>query len=481
MISIGLSIVRTKAFALILGPTGVGLFGLYGSIIDLTRAIAGMGVNISGVRQIAKAVGTGKAEQVARTVTTLRRVAFATGALGSLLLLAFSKLVARLTFGDDSHTSAVAFLALAIFFGDISAAQGALVQGMRRIADLARINVLGAFYGTLFSIPIVYYFGVRGVAPSLVCVAAMAILTSWWYARKVKVARMRLSFMELIIESSGLLKLGIAFMASTLMSMGSAYIIRIIVIRRLGIEAVGFYQAAWALGGLYVGFILQAMGADFFPRLTAVADDHSKCNQLVNEQAEVGLLLAVPGVIATLFFAPIVIELFYSSKFGSAVEILRWLCLGMVLRVVSWPFGFILMAKGKGTTFILTELMSWTLLVVLVWGSVAYWGLKGTGIGFFGMYVLYTLGIYAVVRRMSGFRWSAANRRLGLTFAPLIAAVFVSWYALPPFTALIVGVLITACSGVYSLKTLCTLVPFERFPFAAQRVLRVFRLAPRGV
>jgi hypothetical protein len=33
-----------------------------------------------------------------------------------------------------------------------------------------------------------------------------------------------------------------------------------------------------------------------------------ECNRLVNEQAEVGLLLAGPGVIATLTFAPLVIQ-----------------------------------------------------------------------------------------------------------------------------------------------------------------------------
>ena len=88
------------------------------------------------------------------------------------------------------------------------------------------------------------------------------------------------------------------------------------------------------------------MGADFFPRLTAVAQDNSECNRLVNEQAEVGLLLAGPGVLGTLTFAPLVIQLFYSARFGPAVEILRWICLGMMLRVASWPMGYILLAKG---------------------------------------------------------------------------------------------------------------------------------------
>ena len=75
-----------------------------------------------------------------------------------------------------------------------------------------------------------------------------------------------------------------------------------------------------------MGFILQAMAADFYPRLTSSAGDNTACNRLVNEQTLVGLLLAGPGVLATLTFAPLVISLFYTAKFGAAVGILRWIC-----------------------------------------------------------------------------------------------------------------------------------------------------------
>ena len=100
-----------------------------------------MGVKTSGVRQIAEAVGAGDTQCIARTVTTLRRVAFCSGGLGALLLMILCKPVSRLTFGDDKHAVAVAFLALAVFFSDVSDGQAALVQGMRRISDLARMSI----------------------------------------------------------------------------------------------------------------------------------------------------------------------------------------------------------------------------------------------------------------------------------------------------------------------------------------------------
>ena len=139
------------------------------------------------------------------------------------------------------------------------------------------------------------------------------------------------------------------------MIMGSAYLVRILVTRHLGIEAAGLYQAAWAIGGLYTGLVLHAMAADFYPRLTAVASDNSECNRIVNEQATVSLLLAGPGVLATMTLAPLVISILYSAEFAGAVDLLRWLCLGVSLRVISWPLSFILVAKGDRMRFFASE------------------------------------------------------------------------------------------------------------------------------
>src|SRR5271157_608252 len=347
VLNIAIGIVRTKAMALMLGPAGVGLFGLYGSISSLTQTIAGMGINSSGVRQIAEAVGSEDADRIAQTTAVLRRTSVVLGLLGAALLVMFSRQVSTLTFGSKEHSGAVSLLSIAVFFSLVSAGQGALVQGMRRIADLAKMGVLGALFGTLISIPLVYFLRDKGVVPSLVGLAAMTIMPSWWYSRKVNIQAPSITASQVGQEAAALLKLGFVFMSTGLMTMGVAYAVRVIVLRKVGVEATGLYQSAWTLGGLYVGFILQAMGADFYPRLTACAQDNVACNRLVNEQALVGLLFAGPGALATLTFAPLVIALFYSAKFGAAVGVLRWICLGTTLQVIVWPLGFIIVAKGK--------------------------------------------------------------------------------------------------------------------------------------
>jgi enterobacterial common antigen flippase len=479
VVNIGLGIVRTKAMAILLGPAGVGLMGLYSSIADLAQSIAGMGINSSGVRQIAEAVGSGETERIVRTATVLRRTAVLLGLLGAALLIVFSRQVSTLTFGTDQHATAVMLLSLAVLFSSVSAGQTALIQGMRRIPDLARMGVLGALFGTVISIPLVYFFREKGVVPALVGVAAMSILTSWWFSRKVQLEPAAITSSQFKQEAAGLLKLGFAFMVSGFLTTGAAYAIRLIVLRKVGFEAAGLYQSAWALGGLYVGFILQAMGADFYPRLTAVCKDNAECNRLVNEQAQISLLLAGPGVIATLTFAPMVIALFYSARFNAAVEILRWLCLGMTLRIIAWPMGFILVAKGEQTIFLCADLVAALVHVGLAWLFVTHFGLIGAGTAFFGLYVWHGLFVYFIVRWLSGFRWSAANRRTGLLFFSLIAVVFCGFYVLPFWVATGLGTLAMLLSGLYSIRVLVNLVSVQRVPAPIRRLLVQFGLAPQ--
>ena len=471
VLNVAIGIVRTKAMAVLLGPAGFGLFGLYGSIATLTQTLAGMGINGSGVRQIAEAAGSGDGERIAQTTLVLRRVSILLGLLGAVLLVVFSRQVSAITFGNSQHARAVSILSLAVLFSLVSAGQGALIQGMRRIADLAKMSVVSALSGTLVSIPLVYFLRDRGVVPALVSVAAMTVITSWWYSQKISIPTPSMTASDIGHEATALLKLGFAFMSSGLMTMGVAYVVRIAVLRKVGFEATGLYQSAWTLGGLYVGFILQAMGADFYPRLTASANDNPACNRLVNEQAHVGLLLAGPGVIATLTFAPVVIALFYSAKFGAAVEILRWICLGTTLQVVTWPMGFIIIAKARRAIFLGCEL-AWALVsLALAWACVSSFGLNGAGIAFFGSYIFHGLLLYPIVRWLSGFRWSPENKRTSLIFLPLIAMVFLGFYVLPFTGAVCLGTFAVLLSTAYAIRVMLTLVALNRVPRSVRGLL----------
>ena len=473
VLNIFLNMFRSKVMALLLGPGGFGLASLYNSIVELSQNIAGIGVNSSGVRQIAEAVGSADDQRVALSVAVLRRTSITLGAIGSLLLVLLRKQISSLTFGSDKYAWAVSLLSIAVFCKLVAGGQSALIQGTRRIRDLAKINVLGALFGAIAGIALIYAFRESGIVPYVIAGAATAVLTSWWYSRKVKIKVPRVSATQVIHEANALLKLGFAFMISSLMTLGVAYAIRVIVLRKLGLHATGLYQSAWTLGGMYVGFILQAMAADFYPRLTANVNDHVTCNRLVNEQARVGLLLAAPGVIATLTFAHAVVSLLYSAKFVAAVPVLQWICLGALLQVISFPMGFIIVAKGKQNLFIFSE-VSWAVAsLALAWPCITRFGVTGAGICFCASYVFHVLFTYVLVSRLTGFSWSSQNLRIGIPFLLVVIAAFWSNYALRPELAIPVGTLGFLATGIYSIRHLLSVVSPEVIPSQVRRLLMI--------
>lgn len=471
VVNIIFGIVRTKVMAVFVGPTGVGLMGLYTSIADVTQSLAGLGIQSSGVRQIAEAAGSGESERLASTATVLRRISILLGIAGAALIFVFAAPISRVTFGGHDQAAGVALLSLAVLFRIVAAGQGALIQGMRRVADLASMSVVSAVLGTALTIPLIYFFRMQGVVPSLVAVAAVSLVASWWYSRRVQPYRSSITMSEAGAISAGLLKLGLAFMASGLLVMGSAYAVRIIVLHKVGFEATGLYQSAWTLAGLYVGVILQAMGADFYPRLTAKANDNVACNRLVNEQTRVGLLLGAPGTLATLTLAPIVVALFYTQRFEGAVDLLRWICLGVALRVITWPLGFIILAKGKRSLFFWSEL-AWAIVNVgLTWIGVSAFGLNGAGMAFFVSYVFHGVVVYSIVRQLSGFRWSRENSTSILVFLSLSSAVFCGIHFLPRMWSLCLGTLIATGSGLHSIRHLLALISSDAIPPTIRRAL----------
>jgi antigen flippase len=344
--------------------------------------------------------------------------------LGALVLLVLSLPISRVSFGTDAYVGSLALLSVAILLTAVADGQKALIQGLRRISDLAAVTIWGGVLGMLFSIPIVFLFGEKGIVPFLITISALATFTSWRYAREIRIEEVDMPLSVVWTEARALLRLGVVFMASGLMASAVAFFTRVMVIRQMGLDAAGLYQAAFAVSGVYVGFILGAMGADYYPRLTAVSANNEEVNRLVNEQTEASLLLGVPGILGTLTFAPWVIHLLYSAQFDPAVDLLRWQVLGVLGRVISWPIGFVILAKGRGKVFFYTELIANSLHLCLIWFGMKWFGLNGLGMAFFVVYAFYLLMILGVVQHLSGFIWTKDNLRRVLGAILVTAAVF---------------------------------------------------------
>lgn len=446
------AMVRVKIIAVLLGPAGIGLVGLYQSALGLLGTVSGLGIGSSGVREVAVAHGRDDPVLVARTALVLRRACWATGLLGWVLAAAMAVPLSHWAFGDTEHAVAIAVLGVTLLLGAVSGGQTALLQGVRRIGDLARIQVVAMLLNTAVAIALYAWLRERGIVPVMVATAAISLGSSWWFARRVALQPVVLPWGQTWHDARRLAGLGLAFMWSGLLIAALDMATRSLITRTHGLEAAGYYQAAWSLSGMFAGFILSAMGSDFYPRLTAVINDRDAAVRAVNEQTEIGILLALPGLLATMSFAPWVLKLLYSQQFLPAAELLPFFVLGVFGRVVSFPLGFIQLAKGASRFFVVTETIFISLWFGLVFVLVPAVGVVGAAYAFALTYFCYTLGMLWVGRKLIGFQWSQTVRRLLTLTTVLVTISFGLTLTTNGWVATAGGAVLTLVGSVFSLR-----------------------------
>lgn len=446
LINIFVGILKVKVLAILLGPAGVGLMGLYQSIMNTSATFAGCGLGNSGARQFATAQGDHKL--IALTRYALSFASLILGLLGMLGLWLSREHLTRLVFENSLDVTEVGWLGIGVFLSIVAASQTSFLQGMRRIGDLAKINILGSISGFAVGILPVWWLGQQGVIWFVLAAPATSVAVSSWYTSRLPRAAGSLAWQAVVVQCRAMLKLGIPLMLSSLLTLASQLIVRTLIVHDFGLEPNGYFQAAWAVSMTYIGFVLGAMGSDYFPRLTEIIDDREHAIRLVNEQTEMALLLAGPVLLGMLTLSPIAIELLYAESFAPAAEILRWQVLGDILKVMGWPMGFIVLAQGRGDIFIATQL-NWNLIYLLtVWLGLENLGLLSTGIGFFIAYLVQVGIVRLVVGKLIGFASSPNNLWLFL-------ALFVSGMAIQAtniyaaHVSYIVGTALTLCISGY--------------------------------
>lgn len=458
-VNILINIVRVKALAALLGPAGVGLMGLFSAIMANASTLAGAGLAESGIRQLAKSDNSPAA--LAHIRRTLLLGSITLGALGGITVYLCSTPIAKLIFGDATRSQEVAWLGIGVFLTVVAGSQSAVLQGFQRIGDMAWASIISAILGTAGGILAVWHYREAGVVAFVLIGPLFAVLVTRIYVMRLPTTNDDpIELDQIRKEGREMLGLGLVFVSSALMTSISGLLVRTLVSKDLGMDATGYFQAAWGISMQYIGIVLAAMATDYYPRLTQVIGDKATANRLVEEQAEASVLIAGPIMILMLAVAPLVISLLYSGQFTPATEVLRWQVLGDIIKVAGWPMGFILAARGERTLFFITQLIWNSSYVLLVWIGIPYLGLKATGIAFLVCYALGFLINCVIVYRINDFRYS--NR-----FLVVLAALFLissCIFLLSTHSeklAALIGSLAAIVAGIYSLRRLLLLAKPE--------------------
>jgi len=385
---------------------------MFNAILTPISTVFGFGLNVSGVKAIAERNKIGNQEEISNVFYSIRIVIFISGIIALICIYFASDSLSLLSFGSKDFSKKIAILGLAVFFGNFLLAENCLLQGKRKLLELAKANIWGALGGTFLSIPFIIFLNQEGIVFCIVFSTMISFFSAWWFSREEKKGLCSFRVKCVYKEIWQIISFGIPVMLTTLINALSAYLTRRIIMNHFDLDGVGLWSAAYSISAIMVNFVLSSMGTDYYPRLTSIAHDNSLVKEELNTQGTTALLLAIPALVVTFLFAPTGINLLFSSKFSDAIPLLRWSVWGILGKVASWPLGYIIIAQGRGKLFFMVELISNLVNLVLVSICCKYWGLTGAGIGFMIFYIFHLLFMIVVIYLTTKISYNMFNFKL---------------------------------------------------------------------
>ena len=422
----GFGLLRNKLVAILLGTGGFGIWSLYQTFITMTSSFSSLGLDQSGVREIAK--HSNDEFSVGKCIWVFRRAILLISLIVSLFIIIFAENISLYLFNSTDYKWGVRFISI-IIFGEAYAKGGyAVLNGLRQLKILAKSQILSYIIGSISAILLIFIFKEDGIPIALGMVTFTLAVITWIYIRKLKIKEYLPQRKEAINIFKPLLTLGLGFTIAGITAAFFTLCSRMYLNTHYDINAVGIYQASWTIANLYIGVILSAMGVDFMPRLSKTKSDR-EMTTMVQDQLDFSMLLASIGVSGILIFTPFILQLLYSSEFLPGSSIIRWHVLGVGMRVLAFPFSYVIMAKGKALLYAITQIIFWggEFCLLILFSSL--FGFDGLGVNYCIGYMGYLIMTCIASRFLCGFKFSKQNFKIiSITWGFIALAWFCSYF-----------------------------------------------------
>lgn len=378
--SLVFGLVRSKIIALLVGPAGIGLFGVLNVLFNTGTTVVGLSLQSTGVRQVG-ATPVNSPER-AKAETGLWLFAWLAAIIGGFAFWLFERFV--YIPGTPALVGGPSFpwIALAVSLGTLNGAQLVLLQVYGKIAAIAYVRLLGSFLSMVLAVLAVYLFGTTGLYLAVLAVPLSGITVAIIWSRGMK-RQLKTPLGRWVIREWGtLIVMGVGLTAASITGNASQLLLRLVITDQGGLTATGLFQAAWTLTNVNLSVILSAMAVDYFPRLTALARYPDKLAETLNQQLHVALLLTGPILTFAVGFAPFLIRLLYSDSFAGASHLLQLQIAGDVLKLATWSMGYVLLALNATVGFFVAGVTFDIAIVILVWLLYPLIGLDSAGLGY---------------------------------------------------------------------------------------------------
>ncbi|CCQ38589.1 lipid III flippase WzxE [Yersinia enterocolitica] len=387
LIKIGVGLLVVKLLAVTFGPSGVGQAGNFRQLITVLGVLSGAGI-FNGITKYVAEYHQ-QPERLRAVLGTSSAIVLGFSTLLALIFLLAAKPVSIALFGHADYQNvvrAVAFIQMGIAYANLFLA---ILKGYRD----AMGNALAVIGGSLIGV-VAYYIcfrigGYPGALVGLALVPALVVIPA--AAMLIRRKTIPLSYLKLSWDKALASHLGkFTIMALiTSVTLPVAYVMmRNLLADRYGWDAVGIWQGVSSISDAYLQFITASFTVYLLPTLSRLKAKADISREILRSLKFVLPAVATASLIVWLL-RDFAIWLLFSHQFTAMRDLFAWQLVGDVLKVGSYVFGYLVIAKASLRFYILTEVSQFLLLTGFAHWLIPMNGSLGAAQAYMATYIVY--------------------------------------------------------------------------------------------
>lgn len=307
-----IAIIRNKYLALSIGPEGFGIYGLLNSFFSLAAVFGGSWLATGATKYMAEFNNENKNDSVSKVFNFVYILTFTLSTAVALISLIFYSLIEKY-FLSPKILFLYYILFAASFIGtNLKSNITSLLQGLLEIKKIVYLRIVTSFIEFLSILILVYLFDLSGFFISILISAIFSATLFYFSIRKIINSKIQLPLFKDAV-SKKLLKFGGINFFLGLINLLSAYLQRIIILARMDMIAVGFFQAISSMMN-YLGILNRGSAFFFLPKMSEnlVALER---NKKLDEYMRFTMLTGIPVSVLTILFGGHIIQILYAKSF----------------------------------------------------------------------------------------------------------------------------------------------------------------------
>lgn len=390
-----------KVVAIYTGPSGLALLGQLQNLINTFIAVVNAPVGNGVVRYTAENCHDGY-----NSCAPWWRASIQWGIGLSLVLMVlgcfWAKDIAIWALGDPKYYWLILLTSVFLPFAALGTLINSIVNGQQLYKRYVSMGFISTLVASALMIGLIVFGGLYGalIAASIqmgligVVLCIVSIQLPWF--------KLKYFFGETTRKCQREIGIYIVMAGTTAVTMPLALLfIRKILVANVGWDGAGQWQAVWKISEVYLGVITMALGTYYLPRLSSL-DSYKSIKHEVFQTIKVVMPLVVMMAFVIYLLKDIIILLLFTSEFAQARELFSIQLLGDVLKILSWLFAYVMLAKGTIKWFVSTEVICTLTFVALSYFLIPIYQLNGVTIAYAINYFMYlcliSLNLKKIVR-----------------------------------------------------------------------------------